>query len=219
MKKLNINAKSGFTIIEVVLVLAVAGLIFLMVFIAVPAMQRSQRDTRRTSDLGRVQAKLIDWQGNHTNKLPKAGACEVNQDDGKVPGYDTAAAGAGSSSDACKFLMDYMNSAAIGENTFQDPSGPYYSLVVTNSIHKTNTAPGDANGATSTSAYGVKLKNDSGNLTIDEASAGNVFDQHVIFVIPGAACEEDTAISSNKNDFAILYRMESQGVKCTGSGH
>jgi hypothetical protein cdiviTM7_02704 len=39
--------KNGFTIIEVVLVLAVAGLIFLMVFLALPALQRSQRDTRK----------------------------------------------------------------------------------------------------------------------------------------------------------------------------
>ena len=39
--------KTGFTLIEVVLVLAVAGLIFLMVFLALPALQRSQRDTRK----------------------------------------------------------------------------------------------------------------------------------------------------------------------------
>lgn len=39
--------KQGFTIIEVVLVLAIAGLIFLMVFIALPALQRNQRDTLR----------------------------------------------------------------------------------------------------------------------------------------------------------------------------
>ncbi len=44
--KLN-NYKKGFTIIEVVLVLAIAGLIFLMVFIALPALQRSQRDSLR----------------------------------------------------------------------------------------------------------------------------------------------------------------------------
>ena len=37
----------GFTIIEVILVLAIAGLIFLMVFIALPALQRSQRDSLR----------------------------------------------------------------------------------------------------------------------------------------------------------------------------
>ena len=46
----------GFTIIEVVLVLAIAGLIFLMVFLALPALQRSQRDTQRKNDMARLKA-------------------------------------------------------------------------------------------------------------------------------------------------------------------
>lgn len=44
----------GFTIIEVVLVLAIAALIFLMVFIALPALQSSQRDTARKEDVSTV---------------------------------------------------------------------------------------------------------------------------------------------------------------------
>ena len=56
MKAVKINknqnlTKKGFTIIEVVLVLAIAGLIFLMVFLALPALQRSQRDTQRKQDV------------------------------------------------------------------------------------------------------------------------------------------------------------------------
>lgn len=43
----NNKYKNGFTIIEVVLVLAIAGLIFAMVFIALPALQRAQRDAQR----------------------------------------------------------------------------------------------------------------------------------------------------------------------------
>ncbi len=43
--------EKGFTIIEVVLVLAIAALIFLMVFIALPALQRNQRDTARKTVL------------------------------------------------------------------------------------------------------------------------------------------------------------------------
>ena len=39
--------RPGFTIIEVVMVLAIAGLIFLMVFVALPSLQRSQRDATR----------------------------------------------------------------------------------------------------------------------------------------------------------------------------
>ena len=37
--------KKGFTIIEVALVLAVAGMIMLAVFIALPAVQRTERDS------------------------------------------------------------------------------------------------------------------------------------------------------------------------------
>jgi len=68
---MNINRKAkGFTIIEVVLVLAIAGLIFLMVFIALPALQRAQRDTQRKNDLGRIATKIADYQSNNRGVLP-----------------------------------------------------------------------------------------------------------------------------------------------------
>lgn len=60
----------GFTIIEVVLVLAIAGLIFLMVFIALPALQRSQRDTQRKNDLSRAQTALVTYTSNNRGSLP-----------------------------------------------------------------------------------------------------------------------------------------------------
>ena len=66
MKKLN----KGFTIIEVVLVLAIAGLIFLMVFIALPALQRGQRDSQREQDLSLVQTAISKYQSNNRNQLP-----------------------------------------------------------------------------------------------------------------------------------------------------
>ena len=62
--------QSGFTIIEVVLVLAIAGLIFLMVFIALPALQRSQRDTARKSDVGAVASGVASYTGNNTGAFP-----------------------------------------------------------------------------------------------------------------------------------------------------
>lgn len=68
--KQNIQDKKGFTIIEVVLVLAIAGLIFLMVFIALPALQRNQRDTQRKNDIGRVQTAVNSYQSNNSGKLP-----------------------------------------------------------------------------------------------------------------------------------------------------
>ena len=62
--------KEGFTIIEVVLVLAIAGLIFLVVFLALPALQRSQRDTARKNDLGRFMSQISSYQSNNRGAVP-----------------------------------------------------------------------------------------------------------------------------------------------------
>jgi len=70
------NAKlntKGFTIIEVVLVLAIAGLIFLMVFIALPALQSGQRDTSRKNDVGAVATAVSNYTANNRGDFPSTG--------------------------------------------------------------------------------------------------------------------------------------------------
>lgn len=66
------NNEKGFTIIEVVLVLAIAGLIFLMVFIALPALQRNQRDTARKSDVSIVAGAVTSYSSNNKGTFPTA---------------------------------------------------------------------------------------------------------------------------------------------------
>lgn len=62
--------EKGFTIIEVVLVLAIAALIFLMIFIALPALQRGQRDTARKNDVGIIASALNTYKSTHRGALP-----------------------------------------------------------------------------------------------------------------------------------------------------
>lgn len=69
-KLTNRNRQSGFTIIEVVLVLAIAGLIFLIVFLALPQLQKSRRDTQRKSDAGRMLSALETYAGNNNGAYP-----------------------------------------------------------------------------------------------------------------------------------------------------
>lgn len=69
--------KEGFTIIEVVLVLAIAALIFLMVFIALPALQRSQRDTQRKNDLNRAITAINNYTTNNRGTLPTLNAAFI----------------------------------------------------------------------------------------------------------------------------------------------
>jgi len=66
--------QKGFTIIEVVLVLAIAGLIFLMVFIALPALQAGQRDTARKSDVSAILAAVNSYSTNNAGSLPTTAA-------------------------------------------------------------------------------------------------------------------------------------------------
>ncbi len=64
MKELELDKQRGFTIIEVVLVLAIAGLIFLTVFLALPSLQKSQRDNARRQDIGKVVAALQQYKSD-----------------------------------------------------------------------------------------------------------------------------------------------------------
>ena len=80
-KKLNgftrINSKrslGGFTIIEVMIVLAIAALILLVVFLAVPALQRSQRNSARKSDAARIATSVVEYTANNQGALPTTAA-------------------------------------------------------------------------------------------------------------------------------------------------
>jgi prepilin-type N-terminal cleavage/methylation domain-containing protein len=76
-KKLSKKEK-GFTIIEVMIVLAIAGLIMLVVFLAVPALQRNSRNTSKKQDIGRVAAALNEWESNNSGTTFTAGAGNAN---------------------------------------------------------------------------------------------------------------------------------------------
>lgn len=62
--------QQGFTIIEVMIVLAIAGLIMLIVFLAVPALQRNSRNTQRKNDVATLLGAIAEHTNNHGGKLP-----------------------------------------------------------------------------------------------------------------------------------------------------
>jgi prepilin-type N-terminal cleavage/methylation domain-containing protein len=68
----------GFTIIEVLFVLAIAGLILLIVFLAVPALQRNARNTQRKNDVSAISSALTEYVENQGGTLPAtAGVCST----------------------------------------------------------------------------------------------------------------------------------------------
>lgn len=62
--------QEGFTIIEVMIVLAIAGLIMVIVFLAIPQLQRSQRNTKAKDVVNRMKASLEEFAGNNNGKYP-----------------------------------------------------------------------------------------------------------------------------------------------------
>lgn len=70
MRKGEMKTRKGFTIIETSLVIAIAGLIFLMVFVALPGLRAQQRDTDRRENITKFIQKVIDYQTNNNGALP-----------------------------------------------------------------------------------------------------------------------------------------------------
>lgn len=62
--------KEGFTIIEVLIVLAIAGLILLVVFLAVPALQRNSRNTAIKNDVQNVVGGISEFQNANSGAMP-----------------------------------------------------------------------------------------------------------------------------------------------------
>lgn len=66
-KKLN---RKGFTIIEVLIVLAIAGLILLVVLLAVPALQRNSRNTALKTDASAIAGAVTEFENNNSGAMP-----------------------------------------------------------------------------------------------------------------------------------------------------
>ncbi len=67
---LDTKKKQGFTIIEVVIVLVIGAIIMLMVFLVVPYLQRTQRDSRRQNDARKLLTAVEQYKANNNGQPP-----------------------------------------------------------------------------------------------------------------------------------------------------
>lgn len=212
-----LKQKKGFTIIEVVLVLAIAGLIFLMVFVVIPQAMAGQRDGERRQAMARVQDALIQYQTNNKslrNNLPKAGDFNAQAAvDGGTDYPETCGT-------ACSFVKNYMNSGSdTSVNNFYDPDGVPYNVIITgNMAEKGDDAFSGSYSMTVGEAIaqlqqGTTPSGKDG-YTVDGT---NPFRAHVIFIVPGGECDGEYVTKSDLRHFAVLYRLENASVYCGGS--
>ncbi|HVV25456.1 MAG TPA: prepilin-type N-terminal cleavage/methylation domain-containing protein [Candidatus Saccharimonadales bacterium] len=79
-KKLQKRNSEGFTIIEVMIVLAIAALILLIVLLAVPALQRNSRNTTIKNDAASVAGAINTYESDNNGATPSS----ISSTNGKV---------------------------------------------------------------------------------------------------------------------------------------
>lgn len=197
MSKGQMGKKKGFTIIEVVLVLAIGGLIFLMVFIALPALQRSQRDTQRRNDLGAFTTALNQYMTNNRGAVPNDTSKWQN------------------------FLQNYLNNNHQIADVYLDPDGEPYQIVWATKPGKANSVPA-GNTACSlddnpTFANCVTNKEDmAGDVGLSWGSGTGTTNEHVIYVYGYAECDGENVVEAKngRRKVAFRYKLEGAGTYC-----
>ena len=201
MLKQKTNSRRGFTIIEVVLVLAIAGLIFLMVFLALPALQRSQRDTERRNKLGEFRTQVIQYQSNNRGRVP------------------------GSMSDWQRVVDNYMNLSMTTDGgltyeeedkekiPFQDPTGePYYIAYYCDLSAKDSAEVTGESAATLCTGSSV-----DSNGGVDTSDLNWNDNKYQIYAFKRARCDGETVAYQEKDSdrlVAFVVKLEGNGVYC-----
>ncbi len=110
LKKFN-KKDQGFTLIEIILVLAIAGLILLLVFVALSGAQKTRRDTARKNDATRMLASIESCASNNNGAY---GSCLTDPQIISA-GYFSGNAPSGTA---------YTIGAAAGLSVFEVATGP-----------------------------------------------------------------------------------------------
>lgn len=231
------NVKKGFTIIEIVLVLAIAGLIFAAVFIALPSLWASQRDAARKENIMTFVTTLKNYQTNNSrgalpgtgkdgtagcvvdypSSLTNIGTANSETDDKKIS--DGKAVWV---SGPCAVEDRETRTQITDERTwagfyrdymtpqFEDPEGYTYNLYV---------AKCEANGSSLNAGQNCDNLAFSGLVGTNNINQGgrNWLD-YTLYVAVGATCDGDTAVKSlNSRKVAVVYKMERTGQFCYNS--
>ena len=102
--------EQGFTIIEVLIVLAIAALIFLIVFLAVPALNRNSRNNAVKHDAANILTAVQTYESNNNGTLPTNVACASGTATVSGTGQSNTIGVQGSS--VCTFTQSFITNSA-----------------------------------------------------------------------------------------------------------
>lgn len=179
---------AGFTIIETILTLAIAGLIFSMVFLVLPGVFANARDGQRRDDILSTVSKLKSFQANNNR-----GALPTD----RITGGGLTINGNGITFGATSGTTWVDFYKGFFDESYTDPSGSRYNWKIVNC---------------GTTSVGSSCPNSAelANRTFDN-------NNFTIYFVLGATCSGDTAVATANNRMvSVLYRLES-GVYCANT--
>ena len=181
---------SGFTIIETVLVLAIAGLIIVMAFIALPSLWASQRDAdRRANVMGFISALKTYQTNNSRGALPTGSGTYTAQK--PVSGY--------ASTNWAGLIQDYY----LKNNNLTDPSGNVYKIRV-----------GTCSASSVATRCYIGDTNFDNNVNASTAPSFNAANP-TIYVVTGATCSETSqVVKTNSNRSVAAVQVLERGKYC-----
>ncbi|MNI28955.1 hypothetical protein D3C73_827590 [compost metagenome] len=112
--------KSGFTIVELVVVIAVIGILALIVLVAYPGYQTRNRDDVRKSDLHQLSAALSAYAIQKNNYIEDGSNCGVS---GNGNGWMSATTADGAGYSAKSIIGCLQDAKVLRAGQFADPSG------------------------------------------------------------------------------------------------
>ena len=194
--------RSGFTIIEIALVLCIAGLIFAMAFIALPSLWASQRNADRKAKVMEFINDLKTYQTNNSR-----GALPTPSVPSTVVSFDKA--GARNTTDATSwqgFVRDYV----LSNGGFIDPSGEEYRYYIVKCMDSSNREIIVGSGDQSCMNFELNRVN---RASIDLNASDNL--DYTIYVAVGATCDGDRMVkTTSPRSVAAIQILERSERYC-----
>ena len=200
--------KKGFTILETALVLAVAGLILILVLIAIPNLARSQRDTNRRGTFSEILSTIKEYQASNRKALPTITGTNVDgtniyqmflkYNDTKNR-YENISNGA--TTEWPNLFANYF------DKRIEDPNGEVYKISIT----------ACNSGAATNSPCALTYYNSANTMQdLDHFYSAQFPNDYIILLVVNAKCASSESLlnSPGDNKVALLYKLENGGTYC-----
>ena len=208
--------EQSFTIIEVMIVLAIAGLIMLIVFLAVPALQRNSRNNERKADVAAIAAALASYMNDNDFQLPTGLASDSVNSNVLLFGtldqfFDTSTAGNYEQADLDYYTIDIQDEMYQGQTWYAAGFGSQANILsdTTNIfIMPMLSTATSANTPTVVSADTAPI------LPTGDGSAtgGGTINTESVTILTGETCNAtNTGAGTLSNDTAAIFYVTESG--------